>query len=153
MPSPIRLRLRWTRKKPTTGASTPTIAPAANARRMNSNSNMRVRGVVPDGGEVAGRAVEDNPLAHEHDPVDEALDRAELVRDVEDRDAQLVVQPAEQRGERLLGLDVDAGRRLGEREQPRLGGERLGDERALLLAAGELAQPAPGEPRQADALD
>src|SRR5436190_17667373 len=96
MPSPIRLSSRCTRKKPTVGASTPTIAPAANASRMNSRSSMHVRGVVPDAGERRRRAVEDDPLAHEHEPLDDVLDRAELVRDVEDRDGELAVQPLEQ---------------------------------------------------------
>ena len=55
IPSPIRLSCRWTRKKPTAGASRPTIAPAAKASRMNSSSSMRrgCRRVVPDAGEVA----------------------------------------------------------------------------------------------------
>src|ERR671938_468914 len=62
MPSPIRLIRRWTRKKPTAGASTPTTAPVANASRMNSDSSMDVRGVVPDPWELAGRPVEDEQL-------------------------------------------------------------------------------------------
>ena len=86
MPSPIRLSCRWTRKKPTAGASRPTIAPAANASRMNSRSSMGVGGVVPDAREVLRRAVEDDAAADEHEPLDEALDRSELVRDVEDGD-------------------------------------------------------------------
>src|SRR4051794_20774207 len=125
MPSPIRLISRCTRKKPTTGASTPTIAPAANASRMNSRSSMGVGGVVPDAGQARRRPVEDDRLAHEHEPLDEVLDRAELVRDVEDRHTELVVEAVEQRRERLLRLDVDAGRRLVEHEQARLRRERL----------------------------
>ena len=39
--------------------------------------------------EPARRAVVDDPAADEHDPVDDVLDGAELVRDVEDRDAEL----------------------------------------------------------------
>ena len=64
-------------------------------------------------------------------------DRAELVRDVEDRDAESLVQLAEERAERLLRVDVDTGGRLVEDEELRLAGERLRDEGALLLAAGE----------------
>ena len=63
------------------------------------------------------------------------LDRAELVRDVEDRHPELVAQPDEQSRDRLLGLDVDSRGRLVQRQQLRLAGERLGDERALLLTA------------------
>ena len=99
------------------------------------------------------RPVEDDPLAHQHEPFDEALDGAELVRDVEDRHAELVVQPMQQLAERVLRLDVDAGRRLVEHEQPRMRRERLRDERALLLAARQRAQPPPREGAQADALE
>ena len=73
--------------------------------------------VVPDAGEVAGRAVEDDRPAHEDEALDEALDGAELVRDVQDRDAELRVQAIEEAGERLLRLGVDAGRRLVEHEE------------------------------------
>ena len=60
---------------------------------------------------------------------------------------------AEQVGERLLRLDVDPGRRLVEREQLRACDERLGDERALLLAAGEAPDRAPGKGREANPFD
>src|SRR6059058_6247873 len=123
MPSPIRLSSRCTRKKPTVGASTPTIAPAANASRMNSRSSMDVRRVVPDAGELRRIAVEDDALAHENKPADEALDCAELVGDIEDRHTQVGVQAVEQLCEGLLRRDVDAGRRLVEDEQSRPGRE------------------------------
>src|SRR5215211_3715218 len=89
IPSPIRLMRRCTRKKPTAGARRPTIAPAANARRMNSLPSMRVRRVVPNGRQLRRAAVEDDGAAHEHHALDVALDRPELVRDVDDRDAEL----------------------------------------------------------------
>src|SRR3954454_12760068 len=104
----MRLSRRWTRKKPTAGASSPTIAPAANASRMNSVSNMRVGGVVPRRRERARAAVEDDRAAHEHEAVDERLDRAELVRDEQDGHGEIAVQLAEEQRERLLGVDVDA---------------------------------------------
>src|SRR5712691_11762234 len=137
MPSPIRLIRRCTRKKPTAGASSPTIPPAAKARRMNSTSSMGVRRVVPAGRQGGGRAVEDDRAADEDEAVDERLDRAELVRDIEDRRPRLAVELRQQLREPLLCVDVDARRRLVEDEQLGLGGERLGDERALLLAARE----------------
>ena len=59
---------------------------------MNSLSSMDVRRVVPDAGEVVRRAVEDDRPPDEHEPLDEVLDRAELVRDVDDRDAELRVE-------------------------------------------------------------
>ena len=61
-----------------------------------------MRGVVPDARQVARPTVEDDAAAHEHEPLDEVLDRAELVRDVEDGHAELRVQPVEERRERLL---------------------------------------------------
>src|SRR5215218_7245319 len=153
MPSPIRLISRCTRKKPTVGATTPTIAPAANASRMNSRSSMDVRRVVPDTRQARRRAVEDDPLADEDETADEVLDRPELVRDVEDRHRELGVQPVEQRGERLLRLDVDTRRRLVEDEQRRARGERFRDEGALLLSAGEARQRPPREVRHPDPLE
>src|SRR5206468_11669697 len=120
MPSPIRLRRRCTRKNPTAGASSPTTMPAPNARRMNSRSSMGVGGVVPDTGQGRRRPVEDDAAAHEHDALDELLDGAELVRDVEDRHTELLAEPAEERGDRVLRLDVHTGGRLVEDEQLRL---------------------------------
>src|SRR5690242_21405799 len=128
MPSPTSDCLRWTRKNPTVGASTPTIAPTPNASRMNSRSSMLVRRVVPDARKVVRRAVEDNRAADEDEPLDEPLDGSELVGDVQDGDAELAVQLREKRRQRLLGLRVDAGGRLVEDEEAGLGRERLGDE-------------------------
>src|SRR5439155_21953017 len=144
MPSPIRLSRRWTRKKPTAGASRPTTMPAPNASRMNSRSSMDVRRVVPDTGQGRRRPVEDDALAHEHDPLDEVLDRPELVRDVQDRHPQVCAELLQEEGDRSLRLDVDTRGRLVEREQLRLPGQRLGDERPLLLAAGERAEATVG---------
>ncbi len=79
MPSPISDCRRCTRKNPTAGASTPTIAPAASARRMNSLSNMHVCRVVPQAGQVAGPSVEHDRPPHEDQALDVVLDRAELV--------------------------------------------------------------------------
>src|SRR5215211_6913302 len=83
---------RWTRKKPTAGASTPTTAPAAKASRMNSDSNMDVRGVVPQPRQRGRRSVEDDAAADEDEPLDVALYRAELVRDVQDGNRQLPME-------------------------------------------------------------
>ena len=96
--------------------------------------------VVPHAGEPARRPVVDDAAADEHDPVDDVLDGAELVGDVEDRDAEIRAQRLEQEAERLLRRGVDARRRLVEREQRGLGGERLGDQRPLLHPAGERPQ-------------
>ena len=63
---------------------------------------MRVRGVVPHAGKAARRPIVDDATADEDDPVDDVLDGAELVRDVEDRDPELLAEPLEQEAERLL---------------------------------------------------
>src|SRR5687768_7855215 len=89
MPSPTSDCRRWTRKKPTAGASTPTIAPEASARRMNSLSSMEVPRVVPHAGKVVRRAVEDDRAADEDDPLDVVLDGTELMRDVHDGHTEL----------------------------------------------------------------
>src|SRR5580765_6427157 len=128
---------RCTRKKPTAGASTPITAPAANASRMNSNSNMHVGRVVPDARQICRRSVEDDRAANEQHALDMAFDSAELVRDVDDCRPELLVQTCEQRREVVLRLDVDARGRLVQDEQRRLGGECLRDEGALLLSSGE----------------
>src|SRR5918992_3412243 len=149
----MRLIRRWTRKKPTAGASRPTTAPAAKASRMNSDSSMRVRGVVPDLGQCRRGPVEEHAPADEDEALDEALDRPELVGDVEDRHRELAVEPVEQRGQRLLRLRVDAGGGLVEHEERRLACQRLGDERPLLLAARETVDGPRRGVRQPDALD
>jgi hypothetical protein len=96
--------------------------------------------VVPEARKVTGRPVEDDVTAHEDDPLDEALDRSELVRDIEDGHRELAVKAVEKLGERLLRFDVDARRRLVEDEKLGFRGERLGDERTLLLSAGKARQ-------------
>jgi hypothetical protein len=60
---------------------------------------MDVRGVVPDAGEPSGWSVEHDRAADEDEALDEALDRAELVGDVEDRDAEVGVEAIEERGQ------------------------------------------------------
>src|SRR4029453_11487712 len=99
IPSPIRLMRRWTRKKPTAGAIRPITMPAAKARRMNSSSNMGVRGVGPELGQGGRMTVEDDRLPDEHETLDVTLDGAELVGDVQDRDLQPSMQTVEQLGE------------------------------------------------------
>ena len=71
---------------------------------------------MPHAGELRRWAVEDDSLAHQHESFDEALHGTELVRDLEDRHAEVLVQPVEQRAERILRLDVDAGRGLVQHE-------------------------------------
>src|SRR3954453_17108027 len=106
----------------------PMTMPAAKASRMNSESSMRVRGVVPHAGQLAGPAVEGDAAANQQQPLHVALDGAELVRPVEDRRAEIGGETGEQAAQRLLRLGVDAGGRLVEDEHRRLSCERLRDE-------------------------
>jgi hypothetical protein len=114
---------------------------------------MDMRGVVPAGGEARRVAVEDDPAPHEYEALDEALDRAELVRDEHDRDVEVAVQLLEKCRERLLGVDVDPGRGFVEYEQVGLSGERLGDEGPLLLTARQGRERRGRTIDEADALD
>ena len=129
------------------------MAPAANASRMNSVSNMDVRGVVPGRRERARAAVEDDRAADEHEPVDErstAPNSCETSRIVTPRSR--CSSPSSVR-QRLLGVDVDARRRLVQDEQLRCRSERLRHEGPLLLAAGEPRDHAPALRREADPGD
>jgi hypothetical protein len=107
---------------------------------------------VPHAGKLRRRAVEDDSFTHEDEPLDEALDGTELVRDVENRHPEFLLETMEQRSQRVLGLHIDPGRRLVEHEQLRLRRERLRDECTLLLATGQGAQPPAGERLQPDPL-
>ena len=82
---------------------------------------MVMRGVVPHAGEPVRWAVVDDAAANEDDPVDDVLDRAELVGDVENRDAELLAQLLEEQAEGFLRGSVDPRRRLVEGQQRRPG--------------------------------
>jgi hypothetical protein len=79
---------------------------------------MAVRGVLPDARQAGWRAVVDDAPAYEHQPLDEALDCAELVRHLHDRHAELAVDLVQERREGLLRGRVDAGRWLVQDEDP-----------------------------------
>ena len=67
-----------------------------------------------------------------------AGDAVQVVRREDDREAE-VVQVVEQVEDVVAGADVDARRRLVHQQQVRIAEQCPGDEHALLLAAGELA--------------
>ena len=102
---------------------------------------MRVHVVVVRDGVLAGRlghrsVVDDPAVVHDDGPVHQRRQRAQFVRDQQDR-AAAVDEPVERGGERLLAGRVDAGGRLVEDQQVGLAGQGPGDEDPLLLAAGE----------------
>ncbi len=63
---------------------------------------------------------------------------AQVVRDEDDGDAALRVQPLEQAHDLRAGLRVEVARRLVGQDDGRLGDQRAGDGDALLLAARQL---------------
>ena len=99
-----------------------------------------------------GAVVRDPAVAHDDRPVDQRRHLAELVGDQHDG-AAAVLELAQRVGERLLVGQVDAGRRLVEEEQVGRADQGPGDERPLLLPAGELGDPGLGLPGQADHAD
>ena len=58
--------------------------------------------------------------------------------DHHDGDAVVLADPRDQGGDRALVGQVEAVQRLVQQQQPRAGGQRLGDQQALLLTAGQL---------------
>ena len=64
-----------------------------------------------------------------------------------------LAQPREEVEDRLLGVHVHAGEGLVEQQHVRLLGERPGEEHALLLAAGQLADGAPRELGDAELVE
>ena len=69
-------------------------------------------------------------------------DHGQVVRDEEEREAQLALQVLEQVDDLRLDRHVQRGDRLVGDDQLRLQGERAGDADALALAAGELVRVA-----------
>src|SRR3990170_5064117 len=105
---------------------------------------------MPAAGELTRRPVEDDAAADEQQPLHDVLDGSELVGDVEDGGAELAVQRRQESRERLLGVHVDARRRLVEDEERGLARERLRDEGALLLTARKARERRSGMRGQAD---
>ena len=91
-------------------------------------------------------------VQHQDDRVGD-VDRLGLVMGDEDRgDRVVVVQLAHQPTHLHPELDVKLGERLVEQQHLRLQDQRPGQGHPLLLAAGQLAHPTPGECGQLDPL-
>ena len=158
------------------GAVAPTTRPASSASCMYSRSNGHGSGhgipaIHPSSSSQSGRssrctprltpvaarsrrrAVEQHrPLHHQH-AVEVVGDGAELVRHEQHRGAVLLHEVHERVAEAGLRLDVDTRDRLVEHEQLGLGGQRLGDQHALLLAARQLREAAPAHLGERDRLE
>ena len=90
---------------------------------------------------LADRAVLDDPAPVEHHhAVGDAGQRAEVVRDDHDRQAEAVPQLGEQPQDVVPVARVERADRLVAQQQLGLGGQRPGDRDPLPLAAGDLAR-------------
>ena len=84
--------------------------------------------------------LDDLALVHDRDPVGEVGDDAHVVGDQHDRGAELVAAAAQQVEDLGLHGDVEGGGRLVGDDHARVEHQRLGDDDALLLPAGELVR-------------
>jgi hypothetical protein len=114
---------------------------------------MDMRWVVPEAREGGGGTIEEDAAAHEHEPLHEPLDGAELVRDVENGGAELDAELLEQLRERFLRVHVDPGSGLVEDDEVGLPCEGLRDLGPLALPARESVNRRGGALEQPDALD
>ena len=85
-----------------------------------------------------------SPL-HDGQPVGDVVGGGEVVRDVDDGDAELVAQIPQQIDDRHPQGCVHHRYRLVGDQEGRVGNERPGDGHTLELAAGKLVRIAPGD--------
>ena len=91
--------------------------------------------------QLAHRRLLDDPSGvHHRDAVGHLGDDAEVVRDEEQREAEPLLQIAQQVEDLRLDRDVERRGRLVGDQQRRIAGERERDERALPQAAGQLVR-------------
>ena len=122
--------------------------------------------------DLLGGAADRAPGGEVDDAVHDGQQRVDLVRGDQHRDLLLAGDAGEQRHDFVGAAQVEVRQRLIEQQQPRPGDQRVRDQDALLLAAGELADarvgealgvdrvqhllderpPGPGGPRHAEAV-
>ncbi len=107
--------------------------------------------VLEDGGGVA--LLDDLARVHHADPIAQRPDDAEVVGDEQDGRVGLGLERADEVEHAGLDRGVEAGRRLVEDEQLRVGRERDGDDDALLHPARQLVRIALGDPLRVGDLD
>ena len=89
-------------------------------------------------------------VVERHDAVGDPLDHVHVVLDHEDRQPELVAQPADHLGHLVRLVRVHPGGGLVEQQQPRLGRERPGDLEAAAVGVREhVRRLIPAIPRQA----
>ena len=98
----------------------------------------------------------DVPTVHDRDPVRHRHRLLLVVRDVDEGDANVVLDRLQLQLHLLAQLEVESAERLVEEQHPRFVHERPGERDPLLLPARELARLAllhPGEAHEAEDLD
>ena len=125
---------------------------ADHRQRLEQPLRVRVLRGVEDGAHRAG--LDDPARVHDRDPVAGLGEHAEVVRDQDQRQPELLAQALEQLQHLRLHDHVERGRRLVGDHQRRPAGQREGDHHPLALAAGELVGvAAPERRRQPDGLE
>ncbi len=95
----------------------------------------------------------DDALVHDRDAVRHGQRFALIVGDVDEGDADALLDGAQLVAHMLAKLEIERRKRLIEQQHLGLDGERAGDGDALTLAAGQLADELAALPRQLDQLE
>ena len=129
----------------------PTTSPVEKIRDAEEAGHERRPGRLVE----LGRRAEllDVTAVHDHDPVGHGHGLFLVVRDVDERDPDLVLDPLQLELHLLPQLEVERAERLVEEEHARPVHERAGECDPLLLTARELPRLAPLEPGEADELE
>ncbi len=109
----------------------------------SSPSGVRMLRIGEDGRRVT--FLDDLAGVHHADPIAQRPDDAEVVGDQQDRRVRLGLELAHEVEDARLDRGIEAGRRFVEDQQLRVGGERDGDDDALLHPAGQLVRVAVGD--------
>ena len=142
------------------GSGSRTAVPAGSARHRRARTRRRAR-CTPGSGTTAADSsawvygccgfakqigargeLDDLAEIHDGDAVAEVLDRREVVRDEQAREAELVLQVAQQIEDRRLDRDVECRDRLVGDQHARLEDQRAREPDALSLSARQLVREA-----------
>ena len=107
-------------------------------RRRQQGPRVRMSGVAVQSGRRGN--LDDLAQVHHRDAVADVLDHAQVVRDEEVGELELVLQVEEQVEDLRLDRHVERGDRLVGNDELRVDRKRAGDADALALAAGELVR-------------
>ena len=127
------------------------LAHAVARERAQESERVRVLRALEDGRRVA--LLDDLAGVHHPDAIAQRPDDAEVVRDEQDGGVGLGLERAHEVEHARLDGRVEPGRRLVEDEQLGVGGERDGDDDALLHPAGQLVRVALGDALRVGDLD